>query len=252
MPPCVCCEAELVEHRGEELAVLRHLDAGGWVPMMVQPLAARAGGEVERRLAAELDDDGVRSLPLVDVQHVFERERLEVELVAGVVVGGDGLGIRVDHDGFQAELLEREGGVDAAVVELDALADAVRSAAEDHDLLFLAGAGLVFVAVGGIVIGRVGLELRGAGVDEAVGGEDARGLAGGADLRLGAVGERWRAGGRRSRASFALPEIFAVRPSAIRDSSSTICLMFSRNHGSIAESSWICSHGHTRPAGRSG
>ena len=32
--------------------------------------------------------------------------------------------------------LQREGGVTAAVVELDALADAVRPAAEDHDFFF--------------------------------------------------------------------------------------------------------------------
>ena len=36
--------------------------------------------------------------------------------------------------GLVADLARGEGGVHAAVVELDALADAVRAAAEDHDL----------------------------------------------------------------------------------------------------------------------
>jgi glycosyltransferase involved in cell wall biosynthesis len=69
-----------------------------------------------------------------DLQHVLERQRLEVEAVGGVVVGGDGLRVAVDHDGLVAVLAHGEGGVHAAVVELDALADAVRAAAEDHDL----------------------------------------------------------------------------------------------------------------------
>ena len=43
---------------------------------------------------------------------------------------------------------------------------------------------LVLVAVGGIVIRRVRLELRGAGVDEPVGGDDAGGLALAREFRL--------------------------------------------------------------------
>jgi hypothetical protein len=110
---------------------------------------------------------------LVDVEHVFEREGLKVELVAGVVVGGDGLGVGIDHDGLVAELAQGEAGMDAAVVELDALADAVRAATEDHDFLAVVVAHLVLDAVGGVVVRREGLELGRAGVHEAVGGDDA-------------------------------------------------------------------------------
>ncbi len=77
----------------------------GWVPMMLHAVRREAGGEVERRLAAELHDDAPAFFLLVDVEHVFERERLEVEFVARVVVGRNGLGVRVDHDGLEAELL---------------------------------------------------------------------------------------------------------------------------------------------------
>ena len=46
-------------------------------------------------------------------------------------------------------------------------------------IFFLSGlAGFVFVAVGGVEIRRVGLELGGAGIDEAVGGDDAVRLCG--------------------------------------------------------------------------
>jgi hypothetical protein len=70
-----------------------------------------------------------------DLEHVFERDRLEVQAIRGVVVGGHGLRVAVDHDGLVAVLAQRERGMHAAVVELDALADAVRTAAEHHDLL---------------------------------------------------------------------------------------------------------------------
>jgi hypothetical protein len=100
-------------------------------------------GELQRRLAAELHDDAVqRAVLLLDAQdlhHVFEGQRLEIEAVGGVVVGRDGLGVAVDHDGLVARIAERETGVAAAIVELDPLADAVRAAAEDDDLLRAVG-----------------------------------------------------------------------------------------------------------------
>ena len=76
-----------------------------------------------------------RLLGAQDLQHVLGRQRLEIEPVGGVVVGRDGLRVAVDHDRFIAGVAQREGGVAAAIVELDALADAVRPAAEDDDLL---------------------------------------------------------------------------------------------------------------------
>jgi hypothetical protein len=77
-----------------------------------------------------------------DLQHVLGRQRLEIEPVGGVVVGRDGFRVAVDHDRFVAGILQREGGMAAAIVELDALADAVRTAAEDDDLLGVRRLGL--------------------------------------------------------------------------------------------------------------
>lgn len=91
-----------------------------------------------RGLAAELDDDAGEFaaclLHLQDLDHVLGRQRLEIEPVGGVVVGRDRLRVAVDHDRFVAGLGQREAGVAAAIVELDALADAVGAAAEDDDL----------------------------------------------------------------------------------------------------------------------
>ncbi|HEY4917215.1 MAG TPA: carbamoyl-phosphate synthase large subunit, partial [Solirubrobacteraceae bacterium] len=86
--------------------------------------------------AIDLAEDRARFGALLDLdhrQHVFERERLEVETVGGVVVGGDGLGVAVDHHRVAPGLAHGHCGVHAAVVELDALADPVGAGTEDHD-----------------------------------------------------------------------------------------------------------------------
>ena len=131
--------------------------------------------ELQRRLAAELDDDAdqlaVFLFRLQDLDHVFSGQRLEIKPVRGVVVGRDGFRVAVDHDRFIAGILQREGRVAAAIVELDALADTVRTAAEDDDLFAVGN--LRFGAGGtdeGRLIGRIHIgggrrELGGAGVD---------------------------------------------------------------------------------------
>ena len=122
--------------------------------------------ELERRLAAELHDHALGLLVGDDVGDVLEGERLEVEAVGGVVVGRDRLGVAVDHDRLVAQLADGQRGVHAAVVELDALADAVRAAAEDDDALAASpGAASFSSLVGRVEVGRLGLELGGAGVD---------------------------------------------------------------------------------------
>ena len=143
------------------------------------------GREVEGRLTAELHDDSIGFFLVADIKNVFEGEGLEVELVRGIVVGRDGLGVGINHDRFVAEFAEGEAGVDAAVVELDALADAVWSTPENDDLLFVGLAGFVFVAVGRVVVRSGGFELGGAGVDEAVGWNDAFFFSFGSDLVFG-------------------------------------------------------------------
>jgi hypothetical protein len=72
--------------------------------------------------------------------------------------------------------------VDTAVIEFDPLPDAVGAAPEDHDLAFLAAPDLVLVAVGGIIIRRVSLKLGRAGIDQAIGGDNAVRFAVGPNL----------------------------------------------------------------------
>ena len=84
-----------------------------------------------------------------DVVHALRVERVEIQAVAGIKVGGDGLGVVVDQDGLTAVLFQRPDAVDRAVVELDALADADGTGTKDQHFLLLglaicSGLGLFF------------------------------------------------------------------------------------------------------------
>jgi len=178
------------QHGREQLAVLGDLDALRRGADDVHAVLLQAQREIQRRLPAELRDRAPALFAFVDVQHVLERERLKKQLVARVVIRGNRLRVRVHHDSLETVLLERKSRVHAAVIELDALADAVGSAAENHHLLGRVALHLVIAAVvRGIIIRRVGLELRGAGVHQPVAGDDAEFFSFGAHGILGRAGE---------------------------------------------------------------
>ena len=151
-----CGQPGALEDDAEGLAVLSGVDGLGACAQDRHPGLGQSGGQGQRRLPAELDDDtGHRTccaLGLVDLDDVLEGQRLEVEPVGDVVVGGYGFRVAVDHDGLVA-LGQRHGGMDAGVVELDALPDAVGARAQDDDGLALAGRNLGLQVVAGVEVG---------------------------------------------------------------------------------------------------
>src|SRR5439155_23320905 len=141
--------------------------------------------QLEWGLSAELDRHAVGALALADGQHLLETERLEVKAIGCVVIGRDRLRVAVHHHGLVAEGTEALRRVDAAVVDLDALADAVRSRAEDQDSRAAAGRWrFVRLAPRGVVVRRRRLDLTGTRVDAPVDGTDAAGAALGPDSIL--------------------------------------------------------------------
>ena len=157
-------QAKALDELLEPLPVLGQVDGIGTRSDDRHARRLQRPGQLERRLAAVLHDHPQRLLPVHDGQHVFQGERFEVQAVGGVEIRGYRLGIAVHHDGFEPGFLECEGGVNAAVVELDPLPDAVRPPAQDHDLPRVGGIRLAFVLVGGVQVGRVAHEFRRAGV----------------------------------------------------------------------------------------
>ena len=170
-------DPQVAQQAAEPLAVLGHVqrlvagtDHGNAVT--VQLLGQLQGG-----LPAQLHDHALGLLVLDDVVDVLPEDRLEVELVGRVEVRAHGLRVAVDHDGLVALLLGRQHAVHAAVVELDALPDAVGTAAEHDDLLLVAALALVLLLEGAVVVGRAGREFSGAGVHQLVHPADAELLA---------------------------------------------------------------------------
>ena len=87
-------------------------------------------------MPTELADDardgaGLR-FRVINLQHIFDGERLEVEPISGVVVGGDRLRVAVDHDGFVSGFAQRLHSMDAGVIELDPLSDPVRTGSKNE------------------------------------------------------------------------------------------------------------------------
>ena len=162
-----------MQQRGEPLAVFGEIDRIRRGPQDRDTRLEQRQRQLQRCLPAELDDarDLAACAPLAvdDRHHVFERQRLEVQTIRRVVVGRYGLRVAIDHHRLVTLLAEAEHGVDAAVIELDSLTDAVRTAAEDDDLLVRRRLGLVLLFERAVQVRRERLELRGTGIDALVG-----------------------------------------------------------------------------------
>ena len=169
----------------EALAVLGDVDGIGRGTDDGHAGRFQRAGELQRGLATVLDDDADRFFQLDDLQHVFQRDGFEVQAIGGVVVGGDGLGVAVDHDGLEPVFTQRERRMHAAVVELDALPDAVRATAQHDDLLAIGGLCLALVLVGGVQVRSLGGELGRAGVHPLIDRPHTQAVTQLADLVLG-------------------------------------------------------------------
>ena len=131
-------------------------------------------------------------------------------------------------------------GVAAAIIEFDALADAIRPAAENDDPLaaFRLGGHFVFVLVRRVVVRRVGFELGGAGIDRLERGDDFSPHSIGAHFHFGRVATAPPIADRKSRIAWPVEtaQSLAHRPIIDFDrsssSSSTICLQ-------LVEKPWI-------------
>ena len=160
-------KAQAVQQFLETLAVFGRVNHVGRSADDGHAVGFEPQGEFQGRLAAVLDDHAQRLFLVHNFQHVFERERLEIQTVGGVVIGGDGFRVAIDHDGLVAVFAQRQRGVHTAVVKFNALPDAVRAATEHHDFFVVRGRRFTLAAlrlVGRVQVRGVGGELGRAGV----------------------------------------------------------------------------------------
>ena len=120
--------------------------------------------ELQRSLTAKLQDDSPGLLSVDDCLDMLHRDRLEIELVGGVVIRGNGLRIAVHHDGRQPRITNSVGGMAAGVVKLQPLTDPVGTIPKDDHSIRLGITGLVLLLKGGVEVRGVRLKLRCAGV----------------------------------------------------------------------------------------
>jgi hypothetical protein len=150
-------------------ALLGEVNRFGRRPHHRHPGVGQVLGQAQRRLATELHDHARQrtrqSFGVDDLEDVLQRQRLEVQPVGGVVVGRDGFRVAVDHDRLVSGVVQRHRGMDARVVELDALADPVGSAAQDDDCRTPPLCYFGFLVVRRVVVGRARGELGRTGVD---------------------------------------------------------------------------------------
>ena len=153
-------QAEVVQDFLEAFAVFGGINRIGGGADDVHTVFHQSVGQLQRSLAAVMHNHAPRVFFAHDFEHVFQRQRLEVEAVGGVEVGRYGFGVAVDHNGFKTRFAQRQRGVHAAVVKLNTLADTVGAAAENHHFFAVARACFALFFVSGIQIGGVGLEFR--------------------------------------------------------------------------------------------
>ncbi len=135
--PSRLVDAETVEHGRELVAVLRTVDRHRRRAQDVYRLTMEFHGQVVRYLSTHGHDDTARLLQVDHVEHTLERQLIEVETVAHVIVRRNRLWIIVDHDGLVTQLACGLYRVDGAPIEFHRRTDTVSTGPQHDDRLVI-------------------------------------------------------------------------------------------------------------------
>ena len=167
-------ETEVVQQFLEPLTVFGRIDHVRRSADDRHAVGLEIARELERCLSTELHDHADRFFDGDDFQYILQRQRFEVQPIRGIVVGRHSLRIAIDHDRFITVFAHRQGGMHTAVVELNALADAVRPSTENHDFLAVTRISLALLLVSRIHVRSARRELSRAGVNPLIDRTDAQ------------------------------------------------------------------------------
>ncbi|MCG3141142.1 MAG: hypothetical protein HDKAJFGB_02357 [Anaerolineae bacterium] len=124
---------QLAQQRAETRAVFGKLYRFGRRAENFHARVFQRAREIQRRLSAKLNQHAVGFFTFNHVHHIFKRDGFKIQTVGGVVIGADRFGIAIQHNRFDAQVLKRVTGMNTAIIKLDALPDAIRSAAENQN-----------------------------------------------------------------------------------------------------------------------
>ena len=146
-------DLQLFHHLPEQIPILRQINDGGRRSQNLDTVFLQFRSQVQRGLPSELCNHTHRLLFLINTQHVFQCQRLKIQFVRSIIIGGYRLRIAVHDDRFKSQFFQGQRRMDTAVVELDALPDPVGASAQNHDFRFV-GADRILVrsVVSGIII----------------------------------------------------------------------------------------------------
>ncbi|GBC80874.1 hypothetical protein HRbin09_02124 [bacterium HR09] len=161
-------QAKLSDHRGKPLSIFSEVNRFRRGTQDPHPVLHKRPGKLERGLTPKLHQNTVGLFLLNHFQNVFQSQRLKVQAVGGVPVGGYGFRVAVHHYRGKAFLPQTGHGMDAAGIELNALADAHRTGAQYHYPRARVFLPLVAATEAAVVVRGGGGKLRSAGVHLAV------------------------------------------------------------------------------------
>mmetsp|Transcript_4160 Transcript_4160/g.10064 ORF Transcript_4160/g.10064 Transcript_4160/m.10064 type:complete len:401 (+) Transcript_4160:1745-2947(+) len=132
-------DVELVEHSRVLLPVLSPVDHLGRRAQHVGPVGLEGEREVVGDLTSEGHDCPSAAFHVVDVQNSLQAELFEVEPVALIEVGRNGLRVAVDHDCLLPLSDQSSQAQDRSVIKLHAASDPVRPTSHHHDAMVVEG-----------------------------------------------------------------------------------------------------------------
>ena len=124
-------------HVAENITVFSSINRINRSTKNIYPVFLKFAGNVERSLPSKLNDNAHRLFFFINLQNIFSSNRLKIKLVRSVIISRNSFRITVYDNRFVTQFFKLHSRMTAAVVKLNSLTNSVRTAAQNHNLLFV-------------------------------------------------------------------------------------------------------------------
>ena len=147
---------QLIHHSAEQVSIFRQIYHRRRRAKNLHTVFLQICRQIQRRLTAKLSNHTYRLLFFIDTQHIFQRQRLKIQLVRSIIVRRNCLWVTVDNNRLKSHLLQSKRSMHTTIIKLNTLSNTVRTSAQNHNLRLI-GADRVAVRriVSGIIISAV-------------------------------------------------------------------------------------------------